>query len=185
MANNYYVSSIWYVIVGIIQLYVHIYKMTAALSVLVLALSSSCININNVDALKLSSLGSTDTFEKSTDDVVAAATTSHDDLLVDVDYSSMACSASSTDGSTNNKPLATCSSNYGVDNSFPIQHSFDTINMNNNPLNGAYKKIYYDNFLQGCRDYYHPEGYKCDGSERDRIEMNLRQPRSMFVSDVC
>ena len=147
--------------------------MTAALSGLILAL---VVYINHVDALKLTSLGST--FE-STDDVNIAATTSHDDL---VDYSSMACSAS--DGSSNNEPLATCSSIYGVDNSFPIQHSFDTINIYN-PLNGAHKKIYYDNFLQGCRDYYHPEGYKCDGSERDRIEMNLRQPRSMFVSDVC
>jgi len=147
--------------------------MTAALSVLVLTLLLlSYININCVDALKLTSLGST----KSSDDVVTAATTSHDDL---VDYFSMACSAS--DGSSNNEPLATCTSIYGVDNSFPIQHSFD-VNMNDNPLNGAHKKIY-NHFLQGCRDYYHPEGYKCDGSERDRIEMNLRQPGSMFVSD--
>ena len=150
--------------------------MTAALSVLVLALSS-CININCADALKLTSLGST--FDKSTDDVNIAATTSHDDL---VDYSTMACSVS--DGSSNDKPLATCTSIYGVDNSFPIQHSFDDIKIKDNPLNGD-KKIYYDNFLQGCRDYYHPEGYKCDDSERDRIEMNLRQPGSMFVSDVC
>jgi len=150
----------------------------AALSDLIFALLLSYININyHVDALKLTSLGST-LFDKSTDDVIAA-TTSHDDL---VDYSTMACSVS--DGSSNNEPLATCTSIYGVDNSFPIQHSYD-ININDNPLNGAHKKMYYDNFLQGCRDYFHPEGYKCDGSERDRIEMNLRQPGSMFVSDVC
>ena len=151
--------------------------MTALPSALVLTLVVSYININCVDALKLTSLGTT--FDK-TDDVNIAVATSHDDL---VDYSSMACSAS--DGSSNNEPLATCTSIYGVDNSFPIQHSFDDINMNDNPLNVAYKKMYYDNFLQGCRDYYHPEGYKCDGSERDRIEMNLRQPGSMFVSDDC
>jgi len=153
--------------------------MTAALSVLVLAALLSCININHVDALKLTSIGST--FDKSTDDINIAATTSHDDLA-DVDYSTMACSVSSDN--SNGKPLATCTSIYGVDNSFPIQHSYD-IKMKDNPLNGAHKKIYYDNFLQGCRDYYHPEGFKCVGSERDRIEMNLRQPRSMFVSDIC
>ena len=152
-----------------------------ALSGLILALLVSCININNycVDALKLTSIGST--FDKSTDDDVVAAT-SHRNDLADVDYSNMACSTvSSSDGSSNNEPLATCTSIYGVDNSFPIQHSYD-IKMNDNPLNGEYKKIYYNHFLQGCRDYYHPEGYKCVGSERDRIEMNLRQPRSMFVS---
>lgn len=137
-------------------------------------------NLHVADAMKLTSLGSSIDKSKGADDAVAQQT---DDVEF-LDYSSMACSASDDDGPSSSS-LATCTSTYGVDNSFPIHHSFfDDVDHNiiNNPLGGAEKKNYYNQFLHGCREKYHPDDWKCDGSEEDRIEMNLRQPASMFVS---
>ena len=138
-------------------------------------------NLHVADAMKLTSLGSSIDIDKSkcTDDAIAQQT---DDVEF-LDYSSMACSASDDDGPSSSS-LATCTSTYGVDNSFPIHHSFDAVDHDviNNPLGGAEKKNYYNHFLHGCREKYYPDDWKCDGSEDDRIEMNLRQPASMFVS---
>ena len=132
-----------------------------------------------VDALKLTSLGSTFDNHKSTD----GTTEDSSETLEDVDYSSLACPSASDDNNNEEGSPATCSSSYGVDNSFPIHHSFDDIaddTKKNNPLNGEQKKLYYDEFMKGCRERYNR--LTCDGSEVDRISMNLRQPKSMFVS---
>lgn len=64
---------------------------------------------------------------------------------------------------------------YGVDCSFPI-HSKE---WKCGGLLGDRKKIYED-FMQSCRDHYGPKkGIRCDSTEDDRIEMSVRQPRSM------
>lgn len=87
---------------------------------------------------------------------------------------------------------------YGVDVSFPIQrhkvsnnypwlpHNVDPAN---NPTPPEYegmpiqylgnKEEFYDDFLQGCRDYYKKYSHACDSTEYDRVEMSLRQPQSM------
>ena len=88
--------------------------------------------------------------------------------------------------------------NYGVDVSFPIHrwqvstnypwlpHNVDPAN---NPTPPEYegmplqplgnKQKFYDDFLQGCRDYYKKYKHACDSTERDRVAMSLRQPHSM------
>lgn len=64
---------------------------------------------------------------------------------------------------------------YGVDCSFPI-HSTD---FKCGDLLGG-RKTFYENFMQGCRDYYGPKkANRCDSTEADRLEMSLRQPMSM------
>ena len=126
---------------------------------------------HQVGAAKLTSLGST--FEnlgtKHVIDVVdrRESTTTAED----VDYSSLACSASEDGGLS----TATCSSSYGVDHSFPMHHA-------KYAAAEVSKEGFYKEFMDGCREMYHPEGYTCDVSEQERIEMNLRQPKSMFVS---
>lgn len=135
-----------------------------------------------VDALKVTSLGST--FDNHKSGTTTAEGSS--ETLEDLDYSSLACSSASIDDNNNQEGsplLATCSSSYGVDNSFPIHHSFDDIAddiKKNNPLNFEQKELYYNEFMKGCREKYNR--HTCDGSEVDRISMNLRQPKSMFVS---
>lgn len=44
---------------------------------------------------------------------------------------------------------------------------------------------YKNDFLQGCVDKYLPEKKhkRCLNNERERIEMNVRQPQSMVVSN--
>lgn len=60
--------------------------------------------------------------------------------------------------------------NFGVDVSFPMHH------LEWSPLNEERREIYED-FMQGCRDYYGKKGARCDSTERDRIDMTLRQPQ--------
>ena len=149
------------------------------MAVLLLIIVATLFPSGSVDALKLTSLGSTFDNHKSTD----GTTEGSSETLEDVDYSTLACPSTSDDNNNEEGSPATCSSSYGVDNSFPIHHSFDDIaddTKKNNPLNGEQKKLYYDEFMKGCRERYNR--LTCDGSEVDRISMNLRQPKSMFVS---
>ena len=52
---------------------------------------------------------------------------------------------------------------------------------------GDRKKVY-DDYIQGCRDYWNKEygseqgAMACDGFEKDRFVQSLTQPRSMVVS---
>jgi len=86
---------------------------------------------------------------------------------------------------------------YGVDLSFPIQHSKVSDNyawLPHNldlslPIPARYdgmeiqhfrgRQEFYDNFMQSCRDAFGKKGKRCDSTERDRIAMALRQPQSM------
>jgi prolyl 4-hydroxylase len=61
---------------------------------------------------------------------------------------------------------------YGIDCSFPIHNK----TLNCGDLLGDRKSIY-EEYMQGCRERYKPEF--CDDNEEVRIEMNIRQPRSM------
>ncbi|KAL7534919.1 hypothetical protein ACHAXR_006158 [Thalassiosira sp. AJA248-18] len=119
------------------------------------------------EALKLTSLGSTieSHNDKSTDAIV-----DRDSILQDIDLSSLACSPSDDAGGSSSSP-ATCSSNYGVDRSFPIHHAAYAAE--------AAKEVFYKDFMEGCREKYGIEGFRCDDSEMERMEMNLRQPASM------
>ena len=76
---------------------------------------------------------------------------------------------------------------YGVDRSFPIHHLapafYDAASdATSDPFDGASKRDFYEEFMEGCRNRYAPEGFLCDDTEVERIEMNLRQPSSMYVS---
>jgi hypothetical protein len=63
---------------------------------------------------------------------------------------------------------------YGVDCSFPIHHTdFKCGDMLGN------RKTVYEVYMQGCRDFYGKRGNRCDSTEKDRLEMSLRQPQSM------
>jgi len=86
---------------------------------------------------------------------------------------------------------------YGVDVSFPMHRNFVSDNyawlphnvdpsvptpdrykdMPVSPL-GDRKKAY-DEFLNGCIEKFGSKGWRCKDTERDRIEMTLRQPQSM------
>jgi hypothetical protein len=72
---------------------------------------------------------------------------------------------------------ARAQADYGVDCSFPI-HSKEFTCGN---LLGDRKKVYED-FMDGCRKRYGSKASRCDSTEDDRIEMSLRQPQSMVVS---
>lgn len=67
---------------------------------------------------------------------------------------------------------------YGVDVSFPIHHE-KVVPASGNPLGD--KQAFYDEFIEGCRNHYGGgrKGKACDSTERDRIAMSLRQPKSM------
>jgi hypothetical protein len=87
---------------------------------------------------------------------------------------------------------------YGVDVSFPIQHSKVSTNYpwlphnvdpENNPTPPEYegmplqvlgnRKQLYQNFIRGCEDYYPTEKESRRRTEADRVKMSLRQPTSM------
>jgi hypothetical protein len=87
---------------------------------------------------------------------------------------------------------------YGVDVSWPIQHSQTSsnfawlphnINPEEHPVPETYRGMpvqplgdrqkIYEEAMQGCRDYYQERGYMCDATEESRIESNLRQPSQM------
>ena len=56
-------------------------------------------------------------------------------------------------------------------------HSLN-VTTNNNPLGN--RQEFYDNFMQGCYDYYGKKrGRTCLANERDRTEMNSWQPKGM------
>jgi len=87
---------------------------------------------------------------------------------------------------------------YGVDLSFPIHRSAVSTNYpwlphNVDPAKNPTPKKYqnmpiqylgnvqkrYDEFMQGCHDYYPKNKRACDSTEHDRVAMALRQPHSM------
>lgn len=69
------------------------------------------------------------------------------------------------------------SSRYGVDKSFPMHYPADmTVD---NPLGGMEKRNLYNEFINGCREYYAPDGHLCDITEEERIQMNINQPVGM------
>jgi len=89
---------------------------------------------------------------------------------------------------------------YGVDVSFPIHHKAlsdnyawlpHNVDPANNPTPPEYqgkniqylgnKQQEYDEFMQGCDDHYGGSGdySACRITERDRVEMSLRQPKGM------
>mmetsp|Transcript_6355 Transcript_6355/g.9783 ORF Transcript_6355/g.9783 Transcript_6355/m.9783 type:complete len:446 (-) Transcript_6355:1110-2447(-) len=87
---------------------------------------------------------------------------------------------------------------YGVDISFP-QHYYNAssnfawlphnVDPENNPTPPDLKNIaiqplgdketWYQKHIQGCVDFYGEKGTRCIENERERIDMNLRQPQSM------
>jgi hypothetical protein len=72
---------------------------------------------------------------------------------------------------------------YGVDCSFPTQHT--VINDHaNSPFDSAERQEYYNEFLKECRKKLHPAEYLCDESEKARIATNLLQPARMKVSKI-
>ena len=69
---------------------------------------------------------------------------------------------------------------YGADVSFPIHH----LDFQDGPLGD--RKAAYEEFMNGCREFYGKRGHLCDQTEVDRVEMSLRQAQSMVVSrQVC
>mmetsp|Transcript_7494 Transcript_7494/g.16619 ORF Transcript_7494/g.16619 Transcript_7494/m.16619 type:complete len:428 (-) Transcript_7494:2006-3289(-) len=65
---------------------------------------------------------------------------------------------------------------YGVDTSFPI-HYGSIKSKSSNPLGD--RQAIYDEFMEGCREFYGNRGGSCDVTEEDRYAMSLRQPASM------
>ena len=89
---------------------------------------------------------------------------------------------------------------YGLDVSFPITRDLPSDNYpwldhNADPENFPTPKRYqgmpiqvlgdrrtpYEELLEGCRKHYALRRMACDSTEKDRIEMNKRQPMSMQV----
>ena len=64
---------------------------------------------------------------------------------------------------------------FGVDCSFPIHYK----SLRCGDILGDRRKVYED-YMAGCRERY--GDLSCDNYENDRIEMSLRQPQSMVVS---
>eukprot|EP00804_Cyclotella_cryptica_P028038 CCRYP_003900-RA/>CCRYP_003900-RA protein AED:0.05 eAED:0.05 QI:130/1/1/1/0.66/0.75/4/550/424 len=104
------------------------------------------------DALKLSSLGSW---------------FAHDVPNSDND----ACSVGSCSFSSD-------TDSYGVDISFPIHHL--SVKEDNNPFDVQSKRNDYNDFIKGCQTKYSSKAHLCTQTERERLEMNLNQPKSMF-----
>ena len=65
---------------------------------------------------------------------------------------------------------------YGVDVSFPVHY----LNFRDQQPLGDREKIYND-FMAGCRERYSSNPRACDITEEDRVEMSVRQPKSMQV----
>lgn len=68
---------------------------------------------------------------------------------------------------------------YGLDCSFPIHN----MELSCGDLLGD-RKAFYDNFMDGCRQYYGAKGTRCDLTERERLIMSKRQPQSMVCNDL-
>jgi hypothetical protein len=91
----------------------------------------------------------------------------------------------------------TATTRYGVDVSFPMHYNavsdnYDWLPHNMDPslpVPDKYKdkpvqplgdrQKFYDEFLDGCVKYFGKQGKRCVTTERDRIDMALRQPQSM------
>jgi len=90
------------------------------------------------------------------------------------------------------------SPSYGVDVSWPIHASrvstnypwlLHNVDPANNPVPPDYegtiiqnlgdRQSIYENYMQGCRDYYGDDEKVCDEQEGFRLEMNLKQTRAM------
>lgn len=65
------------------------------------------------------------------------------------------------------------SCDYGVDCSFPIHYLEQRCDCLGD------RKQFYEDYMQGCRDYYGKKAKACDSTEKDRLEMSLGQPQSM------
>lgn len=87
---------------------------------------------------------------------------------------------------------------YGVDISYPIHQptvssNYDYLPHNVDPENTSIpwkhsgvpiqplgdKQTFYEHLMQGCREFYSDKKQACDATERERVRMNLRQPKSM------
>lgn len=70
---------------------------------------------------------------------------------------------------------------HNVDPTIPTPEEYR--NMPIQPMGEASQKRYED-YIQGCVDYYNaqqmPKGERCWYNERDRIDMTLRQPQSVY-----
>jgi prolyl 4-hydroxylase len=66
---------------------------------------------------------------------------------------------------------------YGVDVSFPVHHL--NFAQDHQPLGDRRKA--YEEFMEGCRQYYSDAPDSCDLTEEDRCAMSVRQPASMQV----
>jgi hypothetical protein len=63
---------------------------------------------------------------------------------------------------------------YGLDCSFPI-HNLES---SCGDLLGD-RKTFYEDYVQGCREFYGKKGSRCDVTEAERLKMSKRQPKSM------
>jgi hypothetical protein len=103
----------------------------------------------------------------------------------------LALTASSSFNSKNNHP-------YGADVSFPMHQDHVTTNYDwlpHNTLPQLYKspegyvtmpiqplgnrQEIYSEYIRGCIEFYEIHGRRCLDTERERINMNKRQPQSM------
>jgi prolyl 4-hydroxylase len=75
----------------------------------------------------------------------------------------------------------------GVSTNYPwLPHNVDP---EHNPVPPQYKDMplqplgdrlsVYNDYLGGCVDFYGPKGHRCVQTEKERLEMSLRQPQSM------
>lgn len=87
---------------------------------------------------------------------------------------------------------------YGVDVSFPMHHmkvsdNYQWLPHNKDPEHWRTpakfagtpvqplgdRQKFYDDFIQGCVKHYGKKGNRCISTEKDRVDMSLRQPQSM------
>ena len=69
---------------------------------------------------------------------------------------------------------AVLAADYGLDCSFPIHNR----ELSCGDLLGD-RDAFYEDYVQGCRDYYGKKGHRCDITEQERLKMSVRQPQSM------
>ena len=98
-----------------------------------------------------------------------------------------------TEPQTRDEPVS-----YGVDVSFPMHYptvtnNYATLPHNVDPVHNPTPREYedmvvqplgdrqsfYDDFVAGCVKHFGKKGKRCIETERDRVEMSLRQPQSM------
>lgn len=69
---------------------------------------------------------------------------------------------------------------YGVDVSFPV-HYRTVLDKHDPDQPLGDRQALYDEFMEGCYDYYGKRARSCDFTEDDRVAMSLHQPGSMQV----